>query len=279
MADGKRASTGSKFMVATPNIGNPVSSTVPLETALVGCIGAKIRVTTILQEVVEGILFTADPLTNLVAICSNPSSPATSTSSALTPLSGDYHIIPISKLQSFQLLSLASEPLTPASASDPAVGNGVPGGLGKIDWTTAQERERKAVEQEMKREQSMRQEVGRTPGQEVYDVLNRSLPVRWQDQSIIVLDAVEVRPPYGLEDCRAVGKDTAALQRVKKVLETENKRKNGDRNGPKSSGAPTTHPAATTAAGLGTSNATSRSVTPSSTISPAVPTPLIRKGG
>ncbi|KAI9824875.1 MAG: hypothetical protein M1832_001480 [Thelocarpon impressellum] len=229
MADGKRAAGGGpKIAVATPNIGggSTAGATVSLEAALVGCVGARIRVTTTLSQTLEGTLFTADPLTNLIAINTAPPPPTPAT--ATTPLQpGDYHIIPIAALQSFQLLSLAPD------AASASFESAVPA-LKPIDMKAARARERAAVEKELRKERARGRGVGRE-AQEIYDALSRTLPVRWHEQSIIVLDVVMIAPPYTVETCQAAAKDAHPLQRVRKVLEME-KKKLADRSRPAGGG-------------------------------------------
>ncbi|KAI9789034.1 MAG: hypothetical protein M1816_006389 [Peltula sp. TS41687] len=258
---GKRGSTvGPKIPVATPNIGGLVNNTVPLETALAGCIGARIRITTTSNATFDGTLFTADPISNLIAINTAPPPPTPATANT-APQPGDYRIIPISRLQSFALLALAPEmavstttmtttPATAAAAAADAggaapaavLGGGGGGGGGpqqvsfgnavpairKVDRGAVLAREKMAVERDLKKDRARGRGVGKE-AQEIYDALNRTLPVRWHDQAIIVLDVVLIDPPYGPEDCRSPSADNTALQRVKKVLEME-KRKVVHRN-------------------------------------------------
>ncbi|KAI9800164.1 MAG: hypothetical protein M1833_003491 [Piccolia ochrophora] len=218
MADGKRASGGPKIPVATPNITNLVN-TVPLETALLSCIGARVRVTTVLRPApLTGTLFTVSPAHSVLAINAappppTPASAATSTPSPQHP--GDYHIIPFSTLHSFHLLSLA--PNVPSSFTV------APPQLRPVDLRAAIARERDAVEREVRRQRGRGKGVSGV-GLGIFDALSRTLPVRWHDTSIVVLDAVMIAPPYTVEDCRAAAKDSGALQRVKKVLDIERKK-------------------------------------------------------
>lgn len=212
-----------------------------------------IRVTTTLNTTFEGTLFTADPLTNLIAINTAPI-PPTPSSASTSPQPGDYQVIPISKLQSFQLLALAPEVIS--ATQDGGVisfENAVPE-IKPVDWAAIQRRERAAIERVLKKERARGRGVSKE-AQSIYDALSRTyvmcminlhllhrsslvvfaagfrlssvtnrlsrcyrLPVRWQNQSIIVLEVVVIEPPYGPENCRATNKDPTALQRVKKVV-------------------------------------------------------------
>lgn len=58
----------------------------------------------------------------------------------------------------------------------------------------------------------------------IFDALSRTLPVRWSNQSIVVLDEVIIHPPYTLDACKAPTSAQNALARVKMVLEGERRR-------------------------------------------------------
>ncbi|CAG8593564.1 5710_t:CDS:2 [Ambispora leptoticha] len=60
--------------------------------------------------------------------------------------------------------------------------------------------------------------------QEIFDALSKTLPVRWAEEKIVVLDEVVINPPYDLENCKANSSASGSLARVKKVLEGEKKR-------------------------------------------------------
>ena len=126
----------------------------------------RIRLTTVLQPTLEGNLFTVDPLANLVAIRTNfPPSGAASTMQLTLP--GDYHVIPISKVQSFQLLALAREPTGESGVQD--LGQAIP----KLDAASLKARERAAVERELRKEGSRGPGVGKE-AQDIFDALGRT---------------------------------------------------------------------------------------------------------
>jgi len=58
------------------------------------------------SQTYEGTLFTACPVLNLVAINTRPTAASDS---------GDYHIIPVSRVQNFQITSLASQQQQPSA--------------------------------------------------------------------------------------------------------------------------------------------------------------------
>ncbi|KAL5357489.1 anticodon-binding domain-containing protein [Aspergillus floccosus] len=201
MADNKR-----QPRVRTPKQGM-AGAMVPLEVALSGAIGARVRITTAQQSTIEGTLFTADPITNLVAI--NTADPKQA--------QADYHIFPVSRIQSFQLLSLAP----PSTAADgPSFSDAVPS-VHALDIRALKNRETTAIgklhENEARRGKGVTREA-----QDIFDAISRTMPVRWDGTNIVVADAVAIAAPYRPDDCRPlVAGDTAALLRVRKVLEME----------------------------------------------------------
>lgn len=183
-----------KIPVATPNIPSSTSSpalgptrtpssssttptaatTVPLETALSTCIGALVRITTTLppSHPITGTIFTVSPLANLLCLNTSPPPPTpTPGPSGAVDQPGDYHILPLSSLSSFQVLSLPS----PSSAKDDSPGafaRALPA-LKPLDLAALRRREKLAVDAELKRERGRGRGVGRD-AQDIYDALART---------------------------------------------------------------------------------------------------------
>ncbi|KAL8725836.1 MAG: hypothetical protein Q9181_006268 [Wetmoreana brouardii] len=212
MADNKRQNAGGKAPVATPNMGP--SSVVSLENALAGAIGARIRLQTTLpsQSTLEGTLFTACPITNLVAI-------ATTTSPTTPPT---HHILPISAIRTFTLISahpalngFASPPsATPALSTVPTAAL-----LARADAAVARLKEAAS-----RKNKSVGKEA-----QDLFDGISRTLPTRWDGNNMVVMDSVVISAPYRGEDCRAGhGVQPQTLSRVRKVVDNE-RRKIADR--------------------------------------------------
>ncbi|CAI0386092.1 unnamed protein product [Linum tenue] len=61
-----------------------------------------------------------------------------------------------------------------------------------------------------------------TEAQGIFDALSKTLPVRWDKTSIVVMNEVRVSSPYLPEN--VIGGTPAANDRVKKVLELERRR-------------------------------------------------------
>lgn len=158
----------------------------------------------------EGALFTVCPITNLVAINTSPSAP---TADAKQAQSGDYHVIPVSRIQSFQLLALPSS----NSSDAPSFTDAQPS-IQALDIRALKAREAKAIGEAMDREARRGKGVTRE-AQDLFDAFSRTMPAHWNGPHIVVADAVSISPPYRVDDCRPlVAGNEAALARVRKVV-------------------------------------------------------------
>ncbi|PYH90405.1 hypothetical protein BO71DRAFT_76282 [Aspergillus ellipticus CBS 707.79] len=215
MADSKRHSVGVRAPAQGPSGATAgqgmAGAMVPLEVALSSAIGARVRITTSpVSSTIEGTLFTACPITNLVAI---------NTADGKQTQAGDYRVIPVSRIQSFQIVSLPSSSNLDGSSFSDAVPP-----LQPLDIRSLKNREATAVgklqEGEARRGKGVTREA-----QDLFDAFSRTMPARWDGSKIIVADAVSIAAPYRPDDCRPlVAGDTAALARVRMVLEMERKK-------------------------------------------------------
>ncbi|KKZ67857.1 hypothetical protein EMCG_06488 [[Emmonsia] crescens] len=229
-AENKRQSTGTKGTVGAVASNLGPSGTVAMEMALCGAIGARIRVTTTspTSTTHEGTLFTACPITNLIAINTSPPPPTPMTSG--TPAlshPGDYHIIPISRIHNFQLLSLPPNSASSSPAEqNPSFTNAYPS-IYPLDIRALKSREAAAISKLHEREQRRGKGVSKE-AQDLFDAFSRTMPARWDGTSIVVADTVIISKPYQIDNCRSLtagdGGVSAALTRVRKVLEMERKK-------------------------------------------------------
>lgn len=146
-------------------------------------------------------------------------------------------MIPVSRIQTFQILSLAnpSDPTTFANARPT---------IAAVDVKRLQDRERAKIEK-LKEEERNRGKGVSKEGQAIYDSLKRmyfcpilpcayvpsltsrfysNMPVRWHNKQMIVHDAIIIAPPYRVEDCKGSKDKVEVLNRVKKVLEGERRK-------------------------------------------------------
>ncbi|KAJ5316753.1 hypothetical protein PENANT_c016G02846 [Penicillium antarcticum] len=220
MAENKRqSSVKASAQKSSGNVsGSGMAAMVPLEAALSGAIGARVRLTTAQPNAMthEGTLFTVDPITSLVAI---NTAPAANPGDAKQAQNGDYHVVPISRIQGFQILSLAA----PSNSTSSSFADAQPT-IQALDTRALKAREMKAIGELLEREARRGKGVTRE-AQELFDAFSRTMPARWNGNNIIVADAVTISAPYKAEDCRPIiDGDTAALARVRKVLEMERKK-------------------------------------------------------
>jgi hypothetical protein len=169
----------------------------------------------------EGTLFTACPITNLVAINTSPPppTPITPGTPALAAPS-DYHIIPVSRIQRFQLISLPPQSGA-TSAEPPAPFTNAYPSIYPLDIRALRNREAAAVANLQEREQRRGKGVTKE-AQDLFDAFSRTMPARWDGTSIVVADAVLIAKPYRVDDCRSLVPDDTragpALTRVRKVV-------------------------------------------------------------
>ena len=60
--------------------------------------------------------------------------------------------------------------------------------------------------------------------QSIFDSLSKTMPCVWSGKSIVVMDSVVIEPPYTPDSVSPLSGDTAALERLKKVLTAERRR-------------------------------------------------------
>ncbi|KAG9788062.1 hypothetical protein ABEF93_000351 [Exophiala dermatitidis] len=210
----KRPSAGARVPVALPK-SEPAQTpaTVSLDVGLQQAIGSRVRVTTVApnQTSVEGTVYTADPLTNLLVLNISAVPPTGISSATLAAPAGAYRIIPISQISSFQLLSLpqqqAEAPTNPA--------------LNKIDINAVQSR----LARNIAAQQAAQARIGpkgTTPtDQALFDALSRTHPARWTGNLMLISDTYLIEKPYGAVNVRFVEGRHGDLERMRKVVDME----------------------------------------------------------
>jgi len=156
---------------------------------------------------VEGMIWCYDPVTGVVILESPGSSKGRQT----------YRMVKVNQVKDLQLGTLL-EPVPPnPSAVIPKILEPVR----PIDPEAVKIREEQAVAADDARRARIGQGVSRW-AQEIFDALGKTLPVRWHQTSIIILDDVLLPGPfYRSEDVKVSGNNQDRLNRVKQVLEGE----------------------------------------------------------
>ena len=158
----------------------------------------------------EGILHTADPITNLLMVITSP------TSSSPQNLTGTVHVIPISQLVSTP--TILSLPTTSETSLSAPFSSALPS-LSPLDIRALSAREEAAVRALQLKEQNKGPKGTTKEAQEIFDALARTMPIRWHGTAMLVSDSVLIDPPHRGGDCRNIaGEDGVALVRVRKVV-------------------------------------------------------------
>mmetsp|Transcript_21135 Transcript_21135/g.36269 ORF Transcript_21135/g.36269 Transcript_21135/m.36269 type:complete len:211 (+) Transcript_21135:104-736(+) len=159
-------------------------------------IGVRVRLKTALGDEVEGEIYTYDPLTNVVVLHERKPQGKS-----------DVRII---KANFIKEVSVLSQPTEEPNLRLPAVN------LNKL----------KQKEEQLLRkakEDSERIGIGvSAEAQEIFDQLSKTMPVRWDKETIYVFDDVRIVPPYFLENCtgppNCTGPTLQSVNHVKKTL-------------------------------------------------------------
>ncbi|KIY01597.1 uncharacterized protein Z520_03149 [Fonsecaea multimorphosa CBS 102226] len=215
-ADTRRQNNaGTRVPVALPKgePTQPAASSVSQDVSLQSAIGSRVRLTTTApnQTTVEGTVYTADPLTNLLVINTSASSTISITSTSLVAPAGAYRIIPISQISSFQLLSLPQSSPVPANTS----------ALNTIDTNAVQARLAKNIASQQAAQARVGPKGTSPVDQALFDALSRTHPARWSGNIMVISDTFLIDKPYGAANVRhAEGRD-GDLERMKKVVDME----------------------------------------------------------
>ena len=147
-----------------------------------------VKVTTLLDTTITGTIYAYDPITSSLTLITSTSPNGTH----------DVRILKVSFLRDVAVLATA--PKTTFSDATP-----------KISRVNAG----RVVAAAAAREQKIGKGVSKE-GQDIFDALSRTMPCRWADKSIVVLETVMIGEPYGVDSVR--GNDQNAVKRVKKVV-------------------------------------------------------------
>lgn len=130
------------------------------------------------ERTVDGSLWTYDAALSLVVL---------STPSATNPAKRNYSFVKTPQIKTVVVLSPAPDAALSSLAD----------ALRQVSPKDAQARVERAVAEDHKR----RSKVGKgvtEEAQALFDALGKTLPVRWHETTIVVLDEVVIGPPYGV---------------------------------------------------------------------------------
>jgi hypothetical protein len=169
---------------------------------------------------IEGSLFTFDATTGMLVISAldpSPASNSTSTSKVALPVTAQnpdrteqkrsYHFIKSNQIKSVIVLSTKPD----ASLVELATA------LAQLSFSDSEAKVEKAVKEDIKQRARIGEGVSEET-QTLFDTLAKTLPVRWNGQSIIVMDEVIIEPPYGSANVKGGKGAGERIERVKKVV-------------------------------------------------------------
>lgn len=175
----------------------------------------RVRLTNALGAEIKGTLYNADPVSKVVIINSRSPPPNPSTNPSSVP--GDYHIVPISAIQSFSVQAGGNSDYMKQTAPT------------RIDRNFLEKRLETRVEQVKAERQHIGQGVSED-GQRLYDALRKlNTPVRWHGNAakgthMIISEAVILDAPFESANCRAAADKQDILQRTKRMVDDQRKK-------------------------------------------------------
>ncbi|KAJ1877753.1 hypothetical protein H4R99_004205 [Coemansia sp. RSA 1722] len=191
--------------------------------SLSSLVNAQVRVTLVNDATIEGSVFTYDVYSGVVALISDNSvsngigQPAgqqqqhTSDSpsvggGAQKQQAARIHLIKAANIRDLEVTAKSGTLALPE--------------IRPVNMAAVEARKKRSLMQAQER--ASRIGVGVTDvAQSIFEALSRTLPCRWDQSKIVVLDEVVIESPYSVDNCREISQAPVTLQRVKKVLQGE----------------------------------------------------------
>ncbi|KAJ2848234.1 hypothetical protein J3B02_003992 [Coemansia erecta] len=199
---------------------------VPAQS-LSSLINAQVRVTLVNNATIEGSVFTYDVYSGVIALVSDSSvsngangptdqqQQQQQQSSNNSPSVGGgiakqqiarIHLVKAANIKDLQVTAKSGTLMLPE--------------VHPVATATIEARKKSSLMQEQER--ASRIGIGVTDvAQSIFEALSRTLPCRWDQSKIVVLDEVIIESPYSVDNCREISQAPVTLQRVKKVLQGE----------------------------------------------------------
>ncbi|KAJ1662026.1 hypothetical protein GGF38_003415, partial [Coemansia sp. RSA 25] len=191
---------------------------------LTSLVGARIRITLTSGGDIEGLVYTYDVYSGVVALVSSLTSddlPDLQNAAGSSPSVGggrqraQIHLVKAANIKAVEVLATKADVANGAKEDAFAMPE-----VRVVDTSVVEARKQRALIQAQERAQRIGVGVS-DKAQTIFEALSRTLPCRWSRDSIIVLDEVSIEPPYSVDSCRELQPASFSLQRVKKVLQGE----------------------------------------------------------
>ncbi|KAJ2415515.1 hypothetical protein GGF41_005621, partial [Coemansia sp. RSA 2531] len=193
--------------------------TSPPSMPLTSLVGARIRITLTSGSDIEGLVYTYDVYSGVVALISALTSddlPDLQNIAGASPSVGggrqraQIHLVKAANIKAVEVLAAQTEAANGEKEDKFAMPE-----VRAVDTSVAEARKQRALIQAQERAQRIGVGVS-DKAQSIFEALSRTLPCRWSRDSIIVLDEVSIEPPYSVDSCRELQPASFSLQRVKK---------------------------------------------------------------
>ncbi|KAJ1873622.1 hypothetical protein LPJ57_004921 [Coemansia sp. RSA 486] len=191
--------------------------------SLSSLVNAQVRVTLVNDATIEGSVFTYDVYSGVVALISdnsvsngigqpagqqrqhNSDSPSVG-GGAQKQQAARIHLIKAADIRDLEVTAKSGTLALPE--------------IRPVNMAAVEARKKRSLMQAQER--ASRIGVGVTDvAQSIFEALSRTLPCRWDQSKIVVLDEVVIESPYSVDNCREITQAPVTLQRVKKVLQGE----------------------------------------------------------
>ncbi|KAK9369715.1 anticodon-binding domain-containing protein [Lipomyces kononenkoae] len=221
-SDRRQGSGAGGYQQRPQNQGGPQARpNPPGPSSIDWVLGLKVKIVTTLDDVIVGRVYAYCTLTNTLTVADDDA-----------PVGGkpdltNYRILKISFIKDLAVLEKKPEDTTEDDAALATSRNAGPfvkatPHIGPVNINTAIQKVNSAAR--AAGQVLAQRGVGVTQdAQDLFDALAKTLPVRWLDKCILVLEEVKIDPPYTPESCSAKS-DSPALARVKKVVDGERRR-------------------------------------------------------
>ncbi|EGF99613.1 uncharacterized protein MELLADRAFT_75894 [Melampsora larici-populina 98AG31] len=168
---------------------------------------------------VEGKVWCYDPLPGVIVLECPGSSPTSTTDLQSGKGKQTYRMIKMNQIKEVQIGDKNNMDKIESSTTTSSIVDKILEPLKPININAVELREATAIKNDDARRARIGHGVSRW-GQEIFDALGKTLPVRWHQTSIVILDDVLLPGPlYRPEDAKS--NKEARLQRVRTVLEGE----------------------------------------------------------